>query len=329
MISPSEKERLKNGPMDPSFPKSGAIVVDKPAGMTTNDVVYQVRKALSLGFRLPWGFKIGHGGTLDPFATGLTVIFFGEATKLATAYLRSFKGYSGRIQLGVRTDTADHTGTITEQKPVPATTLDQWNAIAQSFVHQTYWQTPPMYSAKKIKGMALHHLARQGIEVARDSIQKKIFRFEIRATERSDQLDFYVECESGTYVRTLAEDLAHQAGTTSHLLSLRRERSSDLSLTEAPALNLASKLLAETTPTSELNFVLPISKLGSHLPSIAVNTQQESQIRRGLSNLTQKLIQSIPQNPLNADSGFGLIRAEDGFPIALIENEKLQRVLNR
>jgi tRNA pseudouridine55 synthase len=326
-LEPLSKPDLKNGPTDPDFPQAGAIIVDKPEGMSTNDVVYKIRKSLSLGFRLPWGFRIGHGGTLDPFATGLMVIFYGEATKLANAYLISSKAYSGRIQLGVRTDTGDLTGKITEQKPIPNLTLDEWQKTANAFTEATYLQTPPMYSAKKFKGMALHHIARQGREIARDAIQKEIREFAVYSGPRTDQLDFFVSCESGTYVRTLAEDLAERRGCVAHLLSLRREQSSDLKLSQARALDETALRISNRGPAHLLEFVIPLPDLAQHLPNLKIDSTAEAQIRQGL---TQKIKQHLDQwSAEYAGAPFGLLRAEDGFPVGVIAAGQLQRVLNR
>jgi tRNA pseudouridine55 synthase len=326
VTAPLPQEKNLTG--DLRFPQSGALLVDKPVDLTTNDVVYRTRKALSAGKRLPWGFKIGHGGTLDPFATGVTVIFYGEATKLANAYLRSSKIYSGLMQLGQQTDTADHTGSMVAEALVPTITLEDWRALAREFTSSEYLQTPPMYSAKKVKGQALHHIARQGREIEREAIAKQITRFDLEAVPgRADQLRFIVNCESGTYVRTLAEDLAKRAGTHAHLRELRRESSSDCSLRDCVSLEEAVALLSSDQDPSLFRFVRSTSQLATHLAARTLAPDGEAALRRGLS---KKFGLEIDQfNEQFPDAEYGLLRAADQFPVGLIHKGKLQRVINR
>lgn len=317
---------VKNTVGDPLFPQSGAILIDKPAGLTSTDIVFKLKKALSAGVRLPWGFKIGHGGTLDPFATGLMVVFYGEATKLANSYLRSRKCYTGRMRLGSQTDTADHTGQIVAEAPVPPLSLADWQAHADHFVDGSYLQLPPMYSAKKKDGVQLYHLARQGHEVEREAVLKKIFEFRLSQPAPPD-LDFRVECDSGTYVRTIAEDLAKRAGTHAHLLSLRREISSDFEIGQSVTLEQATDEIASKALASTLPYVVPVIRVAKHLPSLAITEYEEQGIRRGLTGVAGKLIARFQaQFP---EAVYGLLRAPDQFPVGLIHEFKLQRVLNR
>ncbi|MBS1960008.1 MAG: tRNA pseudouridine(55) synthase TruB [Bdellovibrionales bacterium] len=316
----------KNTTFDPAFPQSGALLIDKPEGITSNDVAFKIRKALSMGERLPWGFKIGHGGTLDPFATGMLVIFYGEATKLANVYLRSQKSYSGHIQLGARTDSADYTGKIVEEAVVPPLSLNDWQALADEFVRESYLQTPPMYSAKKIDGRPLYHLAREGRDVEREAVLKKIYEFKLSALSPTG-LNFNVRCESGTYVRTLAEDLATKAGTLAHLKSLRRTASSDLTVAQAASMTDAIEQLTTGAPASGLKFVMRIPELAQHLPVSAINAEEEEKLRRGVHATIRDLLERF--NSAHPDALYGLLRADDRFPVGLIHEKQLQRVMNR
>lgn len=322
----SKPTPIKNTVGDPHFPQSGAILIDKPAGITSTDVVFKLKKSLSAGLRLPWGFKIGHGGTLDPFATGLMVVFYGEATKLANTYLRSRKSYTGRIRLGTQTDSADYTGTVIAEAAVPALSLADWQALANKFVSTDYLQTPPMYSAKKKDGVALYHLAREGREIEREAVLKRIFEFTLTAPSAPD-LEFKIDCDSGTYVRTIAEDLAKAAGTHAHLLSLHRTVSSDFEVGQSSSLAAATELLASDTHASNISCLVPVTDVAKHLPFIAITAQQEQQLRRGHTLVAKELLDRFQE--ANPAAVYGLLRGEDRFPVGLIHEFKLQRILNR
>jgi tRNA pseudouridine55 synthase len=288
--------------------------------------VYRLKKSLSAGSRLPWGFKIGHGGTLDPFATGLMVVFYGEATKLSNAYLRSKKSYSGRMSLGTQTDTADYTGRPVAEAAVPKLSLGGWQALANTFVAESYLQTPPMYSAKRVEGVHLYHIAREGREVERTAILKKIFEFTLSQPAAPD-LDFTIACESGTYVRTIAEDLAQKAGTHAHLKSLRRTVSSDFTIQKAVPLAEAVERLSSPTPARALEFGLPIHEIATHLPSINIAPADEESLRRGHTITARALLDRFQTGAPEAH--YGLLRALDSFPVGLVYEFKLQRILNR
>jgi tRNA pseudouridine55 synthase len=317
-----------SSPLAPSI--SGALLIDKPLQLTSSDVVTRLKWALiNHGYAIK-GFRIGHGGTLDPFATGVLAILFGEATKLADCYLHSVKAYSGLIQLGTSTETGDHTGAIKAQLPVPPLDLSQWQSLADQFVLTPYFQTPPMYSAKKKDGKALYELARQGIEIEREPILKKIDSFRLgEAAEKC--LSFQVTCESGTYVRVLAEDLADHAHTVSHLLELRRTRSSDLLLENCSTLDETLQLLESGAELKLLKNFTPLSRLASHLPSIAVIDAEAAQIKQGQHRSIAQILSRASGE--NTSSRYLLVKLK-GTPLALLERAnlespfRLQRVFN-
>ena len=191
----------------------GLLLIDKPQGPTSAEVVRILKKALPVK-------KIGHLGTLDPFASGLLPICLGAGTKLSQFLMAEQKSYTGTLQLGVETDTLDCTGTVTRTASVPVCTPTQLRKIEQRFMGDS-WQTPPMYSALKRKGVPLYKLARQGIEVERAPRRVHISHLALTLGE-PHTIHFSVSCSKGTYIRVLAADVGMALNTLAHLTSLRR-----------------------------------------------------------------------------------------------------------
>ncbi len=191
----------------------GFLLVDKPEGMTSAAVVARVKRSLGLA-------KVGHLGTLDPFATGLLPICLGDATKLARFLAGEGKRYVGEIVLGVITDTLDRTGATIERRAVPALAPAAIGA-AVARLRGTILQTPPMYSALKRDGVPLYRLARSGREVERAPRPVQIGAFDVALVGR-DRLAFAIACSKGTYVRVLAHDLGAALGSGGHLSALTR-----------------------------------------------------------------------------------------------------------
>ena len=191
----------------------GILLVDKPSGPTSAAVVARVKRAL--GQR-----KVGHLGTLDPFATGLLPVCLGNATKLAQFLADDEKRYVGEIVLGIETDTLDGTGRVVSTHPVPALSTESL-ARAVASLRGDILQTPPMYSALKRGGVPLYRLARAGRDVAREARGVRIAAFDV-ALIAHDRIAFAVTCSRGTYVRVLAQDLGAALGTGAHLATLRR-----------------------------------------------------------------------------------------------------------
>ena len=208
--------------------RHGILLIDKPAGLTSAAVVARVKRILQQA-------KVGHLGTLDPFATGLLPICLGEGTKVAQFLAGDSKRYVGEIVLGAATDTLDSTGTIVERHSVPR--LDSSAiALAVAGLRGEIMQTPPMYSAIKRDGVPLYRLARAGQEVARTPRQVRIARFDV-AWLADDRLGFSVTCSKGTYIRSLACDLGKALGTVAHLGCLRRTAFGPFEIGEAVALD--------------------------------------------------------------------------------------------
>ena len=191
----------------------GALLVDKPAGPTSHDVVNEIRRRFNIK-------KVGHAGTLDPNATGLLIILLGRGTKLSEKLMSSDKVYEGTIKFGEETDSYDADGELVASLPVMPMTLDELNDAADSFVGDIM-QEPPMVSAVKQDGVPLYKLARKGIEVERKA--RLIHVYTYRFLKYEEPIGWFrVACTKGTYVRSLAHDLGQKLGCGAHLETLRR-----------------------------------------------------------------------------------------------------------
>ncbi|MDP8230549.1 MAG: tRNA pseudouridine(55) synthase TruB [Candidatus Gorgyraea atricola] len=202
----------------------GILVVDKPKGMTSHDVVDVVRRRF--GMR-----RVGHAGTLDPMATGVLVMLVGRATKLAGTFLRDDKEYVATLFFGRSTDTQDSTGKVIEEKDVNGLDIDAVKKALESFKGNME-QIPPMVSAKKYKGKKLYQLARKGKTVPRKPCPITIHEIELVEFNMPEAI-FRVKCSKGTYVRTLCEDIGRSLGYPAHMSALKRTRSGKFSLQEA------------------------------------------------------------------------------------------------
>ena len=213
----------------------GAVLIDKPAGPTSHDVVDAIRRRFQIK-------KVGHCGTLDPNATGLLIIVLGRGTKLSERLMGDDKVYEGAIKFGETTDSYDVDGEITSSLPVPPMTLDQLNEEAAKFVGDLM-QIPPMVSAIKVKGVPLYKLARKGIEIVREPRLVHIYNF--RFTNYELPLgQFKIACTKGTYVRSIAHDLGQKLGCGAHLATLRRSVSGKFDVADATPLDAVLNLTA-------------------------------------------------------------------------------------
>jgi tRNA pseudouridine55 synthase len=211
----------------------GAILIDKPAGPTSHDVVDAIRRRFQIK-------KVGHCGTLDPNATGLLIIVLGRGTKLSEKLMGDDKVYEGTIKFGETTNSYDADGEILETKPVPPLTLKNLNEEAAKFIGDQM-QMPPMVSAIKMNGVPLYKLARKGIEVMREPRLIHIYNF--RFTNYAEPLGgFRVACTKGTYIRSIAHDLGQKLGCGAHLATLRRNVSGKFDVADAKPLDEILKL---------------------------------------------------------------------------------------
>ncbi len=199
--------------LQPAREMEGVLLVDKPRGLTSHDVVYRLRRKLQLK-------KIGHAGTLDPMATGLLIMLVGKATRISQYLMSVDKVYEGEATLGVVTDSSDAEGEVMETRPVPELAEAAVRAAMQTFLGDQY-QIPPMHSAIKIGGVPLYKLARRGEEVEREPRFIRVAAFDLLAFT-PPRLTFRLACSKGTYVRTVAADLGQKLGCGAHLSALRR-----------------------------------------------------------------------------------------------------------
>ena len=204
----------------------GIAVVDKPAGVTSHDVVGMLRRRF--GER-----QVGHGGTLDPDATGVLVVAVGKATRLLRFVEKTRKGYTGEVVLGAATSTLDSAGEVLATFDMSAVTLDDARRVVDSNLIGDIEQIPPMVSAIRVDGTRLHELAREGIEIERAPRPVTIHRFEVIDWAAPGVLAIDVECTAGTYIRTLADDLGRLLGGGAHLRNLRRTHVGAFTLEEA------------------------------------------------------------------------------------------------
>jgi tRNA pseudouridine55 synthase len=226
----------------------GALLIDKPSGPTSHDVVASIRRRFGIK-------KVGHCGTLDPAATGLLILVLGKATKLSDKLMSDDKVYEGVVKFGVSTNSYDADGEVLETKPVWPMTLEQLNAAAAEFVGDLM-QMPPMVSAVKMNGVPLYKLARKGVEVEREPRLIHVYSF--RFSEYADEVGrCRVACTKGTYVRRLAHDLGQKLGCGAHLAGLRRISSGRFDVCETMPLE---QVMTLTLPELEKR-VIPFLKL--------------------------------------------------------------------
>ena len=281
---------------------SGILVVDKPEGVTSHDVVSKARKSLGLK-------KIGHAGTLDPFATGVLILLVGEGTKLSNYLMEGRKTYLASIKLGEKRDTADLSGELIETAPFDNISLADVESALAKFEGEIT-QVPPMYSAIKKNGVPLYKLARKGIEVERQ--ERSIFIESIKLLGFNlPNLEIEVTCSKGTYIRTLAEDIASSLGSCAHLVKLRRTKSGALSLQDAISFEeLSIREKAIQAMTSLADSIATMSK-------IVVSDEGTEKIRTGA-----KLIAAwIEDYDLNEDPDDKIVRvlSPEGSLVSICE----------
>ena len=215
---------LTNALVEPFDKLDGALLIDKPAGPTSHDIVDSVRRQ----FRIK---KVGHCGTLDPNATGLLILLLGRGAKLSEKLMSVDKVYAGTMKFGETTSSYDADGELVASLPVPPLTVSELNELAANFIGDQM-QTPPMVSAVKIEGVPLYKLARKGVEVERKARLIHIYSFQFSDyTEPFGQ--FRIACTKGTYVRSIAHELGQKAGCGAHLVTLRRLASEKFDVADA------------------------------------------------------------------------------------------------
>lgn len=283
---------------------SGVLLIDKPQGMTSQQVVSKVKYLLKSDVHD--SKKAGHTGTLDPMATGLLPICLGEATKFSHYQLDAVKSYQAIIKLGEQTDTGDAEGEIITTIPVPHVTQAMLQSVTEQFLGEIM-QVPPMYSALKKDGKKLYELAREGIEVERAARPLTIYQLSL--TPLSDQqLQLTVTCSKGTYVRVLAEDIAKALGTVGHLTALRRIQTGDFEI--ANAITLAD--FAALDVAARFDKLLAVDACVHSLPSLLLDDSQSKRIRQG-QRLNVKTTMLTQQLNLTFNQTFRLFDDHEQF----------------
>ncbi len=258
---------------------NGILLLDKPAGISSNAALQRVK-------RLFFAKKAGHTGSLDPIATGLLPICFGEATKVSAYLLDADKAYQVTIKLGQKTTTADIEGEVTEIRTVPDFSREMLEQVLSGFIGEIE-QVPPMYSALKKDGQPLYKLARQGIEVERKSRRVTIHSISL-LNFRCDELDLEVRCSKGTYIRTLAEDIGEQLGCGAHVKVLRRTKTGSFELSGALTLEKLAQI-REKAPAETLDqFLLPIDMALQDWPHVSLSKDMVYYLRHGQAVLVPK-----------------------------------------
>ncbi len=248
----------------------GVLVVDKPMGPTSSDVVVRVRRLLR-------GEKVGHTGTLDPLATGVLPLCLGRATRLVQFLALDDKEYRATARLGIRTDTGDSEGRTLEERPVPELSPQ---AIEQALatLRGDQLQRPPMYSAVKVGGERLYEIARRGGEVERAARPIRVDRFDLASADGAT-LVLDVRCSKGTYVRTLVEDLGERLGCGAHLTALRRLRSGQFGLRGAVTLDELERAPDREALAREQ--AVPLEGALAGLPSVRLGEREAAGVRHG------------------------------------------------
>jgi tRNA pseudouridine55 synthase len=256
-------------------PLDGILVLDKPAGLSSN-------QALQMAKRLYFAAKAGHTGSLDPLATGVLPLCFGEATKFSQYLLDADKAYDSTFVLGVATDTGDAEGDIVEQNDASAVTRDTLEAALEAF-RGDIEQVPSMYSAIKQDGKPLYKLAREGKEVERKARQITISRLEIRDFRPGEraEVDVSIECSKGTYVRSIAEDLGRALGTGAHVGALRRTAAGPFQLEHSVTLATLEALKANDKLAEMDRLLLPADAALSDLPLVELSESGGFYLRQG------------------------------------------------
>jgi tRNA pseudouridine55 synthase len=248
---------------------NGIIVVDKPEGWTSHDVVAKMR-------RLADTKKVGHLGTLDPIATGVLPLVIGRATRLAQFYVRRDKVYEAVIRFGSATDTYDRAGVVTSEAPVPTLEPELLEPYLQRF-RGKFLQTPPPVSAKKVAGRPAYELARKNIAVELAPVEVQLYELTLLDVESRD-IRVRAYCSAGTYLRAIAHELGAAVGCGAHLYQLRRTDSGDFSLDRARTLDQLQELSAAGRLGEAL---IPAAQLLPEFPSEFVDDIVEGQIRQG------------------------------------------------
>jgi tRNA pseudouridine55 synthase len=285
--------------------RDGLLVLDKPAGPTSHDIVQRVRRVL--GTR-----RVGHGGTLDPDATGVLLVAAGQATRFFPFLSKERKVYEGVIRLGFATDTYDASGRPSAAESTELPGRDEVAAAMAEFVGRIL-QTPPRFSAKKLGGQPVYKLARAAREFTLAPVPVTVVRFDLRDF-RPPGVGFEAECSAGTYIRSLAHDLGRRLGCGAHLAALRRTRVGPYGLEEAVALDALEDAGARGEAEK---LMIPLERLLPGVPAVAVRPGAEVLIRNGRPLEPTDLAAPLPELAAVTEAGLARLVSGDGRLLAL------------
>jgi len=282
----------------------GILLVDKGAGESAYDTVRRLKRILR-------ETKIGHAGTLDPFATGLMILLLGQATKLSRFLMAGEKRYAGILRLGIETDTLDPTGRVVRMRPVPVFPEAEIRKKADGFLGNIR-QTPPAFSAVKYRGTRSYKLARKGVEIPLEERTVTVHAFRILKIDLPD-VSFQVHCSGGTYIRSLAADLGERLGTGGHLVSLMRLQSGPFRLEDA--LGPTDPLWGTgTRPCDVAEHIIPLRDALPGIPEIEVEPSLVKKIRNGY----QPGRDELGEMPVAAADTGGYVKLVQGASLAAI-----------
>lgn len=297
-------------------PVTGILLLDKAQGWSSNGVLQKVR----------WLFhaqKAGHTGALDPMATGLLPICLGEATKFTRFLLDADKAYLATACLGVRTDTLDAEGQVTEQAVVPDLSEEAIRQLLKTEFTGDVQQVPPMYSALKRDGKKLYELARQGIEIEREARPVTIHRLELLGYQ-APELQLDVDCSKGTYIRTLVDDIGTALGCGAHLSALRRTRHGRFSLAQAVTLDALIERHEQGGPEALDEWLMPLDDLLQDFPRVDLDESEANRFSHGNPVPLAEPGSALMRVYDDADHAFmGLGNGLDGWlrPVRLVSSQ--------
>ena len=280
---------------------NGVININKPLGITSHDVVYKLRKILSIK-------KIGHTGTLDPDAEGVLPMCIGRATKAADMLTAQDKQYIARVTLGTATDTLDSSGNVTQTAEVNVTDTDILNTVAE-FVGEIE-QIPPMFSAIKVNGKKLYELARKGEEVERKPRIVNIDKIEVLNIELEKKcFTMKVDCSKGTYIRTLCDDIGRSLGCFAHMSGLKRTRSGRFDIVRSYTVEQVEEMYSN----GDMSFITPIDKIFDEYDKLILTSRKAKKMCNG----TQVAVQGVEDGKIycvydELGNFLTISKAEDG-----------------
>jgi tRNA pseudouridine55 synthase len=295
---------------------NGALLVHKHQGVSSFGIIELLQKPLyESGLKRKDLPKFGHGGTLDPFATGLLIVLVGKGVKLARYFLGSQKVYEGTIRFGETTIPGDPTAPISETSSHIPGSIEEVQTEAVRFCQEPYFQVPPMHSAKKVNGKPLYELARQGIEIEREPKLCQIGPFEI-LSYNSPHAQFRVHCSSGTYVRTLAKDLAKKLGTVALLDTLHRTSSGTFSIQNAWTVEQIVAAGSQGQKWDQLPCWVPFDHLLQGYAKVAATPEEKTALLQGQQHILPGILSRASLDSTQKEDRIGIYCSDQLIAVA-------------